>query len=758
MSEPSGSTVPEQEQAVAPPGVDTREVRILEGPNLYFTKPAVKITLDLPGLLDAPEPVAVTVGQLAGLQSGRPGSPGSQQRQRFALRVAERAVRRLAAASGTSRLGVRSRPGQHAAEVVVAFVWRRRGRARALGEAAGPLILRWLEVASAGVTDRERQAQAAEEAVVEGALSVTRSEPGERALAITARVPVASITGTNGKTTTTRLLAHLCMTAGLRTAWSSTDGVVAQGEMVEPGDYSGPAGARAVLDTEGLQIAILETARGGMLLRGMGVLANDVSVVTNVSADHLGMQGIDTLDQLAEVKAIVTRVTRPGGWTVLNGDDPRVWPMRTRSKARPWAFSLTPESPSLREATMAGGRGITVLDGQITVLFADGDVDRLVDVVDVPVTLSGLSAPNIANALAATAAGLGLGLSRESVVRGLRSFAPDDQLNPGRMNTYTVPLDSGGEATVILDLAHNEAGLEALMDVSRGLTAPGARVHLGLGLAGDRTDDLLESMGEMAGLRADHVVAAHKAHYLRGRTMEDLEHYLRIGLARAGVAEIESYDTELAGLQALVAAAAEGDVVALMCHAERPQVLTWLRELGAVADDPTTLRRKVIRARGQHEFELEIAAVCDLEPGPAQVAAARTLLDARPADARLRFEYAGSLDGAGRDAEAVPEYRQAMDAGLGEPHRHRAQIQLASSLRVLGRTEEALTVLDLVAAERPDSPAVTAFRALVLADLGRGSEAVGDLVQALLALAGDPDSLTYQQILNASAAELRSRA
>ncbi|MEP6648823.1 MAG: Mur ligase family protein, partial [Lapillicoccus sp.] len=195
----------------------------------------------------------------------------------------------------------------------------------------------------------------------------------------------------NGKTTTTRLVAHIAMTAGKKTAWSSTSGVVVMGETVHEGDFSGPAGAREVLATPGLELAVLETARGGMLLRGMGVAANDVSVVTNVTADHLGMQGIDTLDQLAEVKAIVTTVTKPDGWVVLNGEDPRVWAMRHRIVARPWAFSVDPDAPALRESIAAGGRGITVLDGEIVVLTPGTDPDRLVKIVDVPVTLSGLS-------------------------------------------------------------------------------------------------------------------------------------------------------------------------------------------------------------------------------------------------------------------------------------------------------------------------------------------------------------------------------
>ena len=174
---------------------------------------------------------------------------------------------------------------------------------------------------------------------------------------MTPRVPVVSITGTNGKTTTTRLVAHIAMTAGRKTAWSSTSGVVVMGETSTRATSPGRPGAREVLATPGLEVGVLETARGGMLLRGMGVAANDVSVVTNVTADHLGQQGIDTLDQLAEVKAIVTTVTKPEGWVVLNGEDPRVWAMRHRHpRARPWAFSVDPDAPALRESITAGGR------------------------------------------------------------------------------------------------------------------------------------------------------------------------------------------------------------------------------------------------------------------------------------------------------------------------------------------------------------------------------------------------------------------
>ena len=730
---------------MTPAPVTVTEVRVLEGPNLYFARPAIKIIIDCPGYLSADERTLRAIGMRLGMRGVRPGAPDSGQRQRAVMRMVAQVVRRIAAASGTTRLGVRVRTGGSRDQVVVAFPWRWRGRGLALGESLGPALSALIDPARA---------------VHEGALgaavtAVTKAGQGAKSTVIKPKIPVASVTGTNGKTTTTRLLGHIGMTAGLVTAWSSTDGVVVQGEMVEPGDYSGPAGARQVLSTPGVQLGILETARGGMLLKGMGVSANDVSVVTNVSADHLGLQGIDTVDQLAEVKAIVTKITKPTGWVVLNGDDPRVWAMRAGIKARPWVFSLDPDSPALRESFNLGGRGITVLDGDVVVLQPNGEADHLTPVVDVPVTLSGLSEHNIANALAAAAAALGLGLPREAVVEGLRTFAPDPRHNPGRMNVYSLPLAGGGKVTVIIDLAHNEAGLEALLRVAEGLRPPGSAVHLGLGSAGDRTDDILQGLGELAGRRADRVSAVHKASYLRGREMEDLEAQLRIGLARVGVAEIDSYQTELEGLQAMVATAGRGDVLAAMVHADRVKLDEWLMGNGATVDSAVEIRRKVIAARGEHEAE---AAIAELSANPDEqlrVVAAQTLADTDPGDPRLIFELAVAHDSAGDDHQAIALYDKALGAGLREPHRHRALIQQASSYRNVGDLAAARRILDGLSGQRPDSAAVAAFRALTMLDQGEASAAVANLINVLLSHSGDADDEAYRAALHRYVEELR---
>ncbi len=207
--------------------------------------------------------------------------------------------------------------------------------------------------------------------------------------------------------------------AGRHVGWSNTDGIYVDGVLVEAGDYSGPCGAGRVLAHPEVEFAVTETARGGILLKGIGLVRNDVSVVTNVTADHLGLQGIDTVDQLAEVKGVVPRITKKTGWAVLNADDPRVFAMRRDHAARSRGCSrATRTRRPCATCSPRGGRATTVIDGWITVLDRAADPDPLVEVVDVPMTLAGLSRFNVENALAAASAALAVGLDREPRGRG----------------------------------------------------------------------------------------------------------------------------------------------------------------------------------------------------------------------------------------------------------------------------------------------------------------------------------------------------
>lgn len=556
------------------------ELRVLEGPNLYFPRAAVKLTLDVSTITEAGEEAVLRFARRIGLRTTRPGAPGSGFRQRFALRAVERLVRAIAAEAGTRRLAVRVRPTSNPDVVIVAFPWRNRGRAQALGQAVAHAL-------------DALPTPDVEEAVSAAAAEVAAAPRGDRPGTITPTIPVVAVTGTNGKTTTSRMIAHIARTSGLVVGWSNTDGIYRDGVLVEAGDYSGPSGAGRALGLDGVQFAVTETARGGILLKGIGISRNDVSVVTNVTADHLGLQGIDTVDQLAEVKSVVPRITRKDGWSVLNGDDPRVLAMRSVISARPWIFSRDPDSPAVREVLTDGGRATTVIDGWITVLAPGADPDPLVELADVPMTLAGLSRFNIENALAAASAALAIGLSRDAVVRGLTSFLPDAEHNPGRMNFFSLPAGDGQSVSVVMDLAHNEAGLEALLEIMSGVRRPGARLLLGLGAVGDRTDELIDALGEIGAKGSDVVAIGHKEWYLRGRTMDEIDSLLRAGAARVGVTDIDTYTTEVACLAALVERADPGDVVGLMCHAERQEAYDWIAEHGGTPDSPEVLSRKV---------------------------------------------------------------------------------------------------------------------------------------------------------------------
>jgi cyanophycin synthetase len=516
------------QEAPHPEGVELLELRVLDGPNRFFTRPAVKLEFgaDAPG-------AAARVAEAAG---------------QFVIRLHQRLD--LAPPRETMRHSVDGR------RAIVAYPWRRRTIAQAIGAAAARIGL------GASAEGREVRALRAM------ALGPLANVPNPR-------IPVVAVTGTNGKSTTTRLLAHIATVARRRVGMTNSDGIYVRGELVEAGDWTGFGGAGRVLAEPGLDLAVLETARGGILLRGIGYAANDVAVVTNVSADHLGLQGIDTLDELAEVKGAIVRITRRDGWAVLNAADARVWAMRRQTRARTYAFSLDPLAPQVREALQAGGRAAVLRDGWLVLLRAGKRPLRLIMADEAPVTFGGLSTFNVANALAAAAAADALGLAPARIREGLRTFGREAGANPGRMNLFR-----NGHRLAMVDFAHNEAGLAGLLDVCRHLAAGGrgrGRVRLAIGTAGDRSDEVLHSLGVIAAKGADEVVICEKRHYLRGRDLEAMNAILRRGVADGGYrADVPAYPTELEALRALLSRSRRGDVAAVMAHAERPAIFEWL--------------------------------------------------------------------------------------------------------------------------------------------------------------------------------------
>ena len=559
------------------------ELRVLEGPNLYFTRPAVKLTLAVPGWLTAREERVAQIARRArvpGRSAPRPGPAGSEQRRRFVARVAAHVSRSLAEAAG-SHVGVRARPGHQRSDIVVAFPWRRREAARALGREIEDIL---------GLLLGSRKTF--RHLVGEAAARVAREDPGPAPTVPTPEIPVIAVTGTNGKTTTVRLLAHLLATAGLRVAYTSTDGVFVDGELVEKGDYSGPSGAAMALGRAGVEAVVLEVARGGILLKGIGTAHNDVAVVTNVSADHLGLHGIFTLDQLAEVKSTITRITKQDGWDVLNADDPRVLAMRGRARGRPFLFSLDPDHPAIRTVLAERGRAMAPLDGSLVLLSPGPQVTPLLRLEDVPVTLAGISSHHVQNAMAATAAALGVGLGRDVVVRGLRSFVPDPETNPGRANLFEFE-----GRIVVVDYAHNEAGMRGLVEICEGLRPAGGEIWLAYGSAGDRSDEIMHAMGYVAARGAEHVAVVELHRYLRGRDPQDVVDRLRAGARDGGVEEVLAFPDEVRGLRWMLEQSRSDDVLAVTALAQRPEIFDLLTEQGGRRVGPARCRQLVLRAR-----------------------------------------------------------------------------------------------------------------------------------------------------------------
>ncbi len=532
------------------------ELRVLTGPNLYFARPAIKVTLDASAAFAADAAQMLGWQQVLARGNVAVGLPGSEVRAHATADLAASLVRRIG--SGLRRrLAAVGRPGDDGT-VIVAFPFRHRALAEEFGRQVG--------VAFAAVTHGEADPAAA---VATARKRLAAISPGPIVRPLRPLIPVIAVTGTNGKTTTTRLISHLISTGGRTPGWSSTDGIVIDGVTVETGDWSGPGGAARVLADERVQVAVTETARGGILLRGIGVSHNDVSVVTNISADHLGTLGVHTVEQLAEVKSVVPRITRAAGWAVLNADDDLVFAMRSVTRARLWLYSTDPTNDRLAAALDSGGRAITVIDGDVVVLERGLDPTRLVAVADVPLTLGGASLVNVSNVLAASAAALGVGVDLDAVRAGLRSFAGDATHNAGRLNCYLAGASVEDSPVVILDLAHNAASLTSLLDVAARFRGPAGELCAIVTTAGDRSDEAIHEMGHIAASRADRMIIADKTKYLRGRAPGEMATLWRSGATESGLAEVAEFPDELTALQSLLAADLPAGSVIAVCTLEQ---------------------------------------------------------------------------------------------------------------------------------------------------------------------------------------------
>jgi cyanophycin synthetase len=378
-------------------------------------------------------------------------------------------------------------------------------------------------------------------------------------------VPAALVTGSNGKTTTVRLLAACVRAHGWRDGYNCTDGLFIQGEQIESGDYSGPVGTRTVLRNPRVEAAILETARGGILRRGLAAQRAQVAVITNISSDHFGEYGVHDLAGLGDVKLVVSSVVGDDGLLVLNADDPILLARSDELDCPIGWFSCDYHHPTLRAHRTAGGSTSGVRDKRLIVSRNMDELD-LGAIANMPLTVGGAAEYNVSNIAGAALAALELGVSSTTVAEVLTRFGADPGDNPGRLMRY----DYRG-AQVLIDYAHNPEGLRGLMTVAAGLPRTG-RLAVLLGQAGNREDADIERLAATAArFKPDFVVIKEIEALLRGRTRGETPALIRAALLHAGLpdAALEMCSSEIGAVRRLLEWARPGDVLVMPVH-ERP--------------------------------------------------------------------------------------------------------------------------------------------------------------------------------------------
>ena len=344
------------------------------------------------------------------------------------------------------------------------------------------------------------------------------------------RIPIAALTGTNGKTTTARMLAHIHKLAGNHVGLTSTDGVYIDGQRTVAGDMTGPVATRMVLSDPSVDVAVLEVARGGLLRAGMGVRHCDVGAVLNVRADHLGLRGIGTLEQLAEVKRIVIEVARDTA--ILNADDPLCLKMADYAQAKQLCYvTMDPSHELVGEHIQAGGRGMVLesgIKGQMITLYDHGAHIPLLWTHLIPATLEGRAMHNVQNAMFAAAMAFSMGLKLEDIRHGLRTFDTTFFQAPGRMNIY-----DEHPFKVILDYGHNSAAVEAMVSLVKRMDVAGRRLVV-LAAPGDRRDEDIADIGRIAAGNFDRYIC-RRDDQLRGRRPDEVPQLLRDALVANGV-------------------------------------------------------------------------------------------------------------------------------------------------------------------------------------------------------------------------------
>ncbi|MDI1255406.1 MAG: cyanophycin synthetase [Flavobacterium sp.] len=339
------------------------------------------------------------------------------------------------------------------------------------------------------------------------------------------RIPIIAVTGTNGKTTTTRLLAHIVKNNGYKVGFTTSDGIYIQNHMMEKGDTTGPISAEYILKDPTVEFAVLETARGGILRSGLGFSRCDIAVITNIQEDHLGISDIHTLEDLARVKSTVVKSVKKDGWAILNAEDEHCIKIGEELNCNVAYFSMDEENPFTKKLSKEGKIVCVYENGFITVKKGEWKI-RVERATHVPLTLGGKAKFMIANALAATLAAYLWGFKTEDISLSLQTFIPSVAQTPGRMNIFEFK-----KFKVLIDFAHNPSGYRGVQDF---LTSVEANKKIGIiAGVGDRRDEDIKECAHLAGMMFDHIIIRQEKH-LRGRTEEEIINLILEGIAESG--------------------------------------------------------------------------------------------------------------------------------------------------------------------------------------------------------------------------------
>jgi cyanophycin synthetase len=339
------------------------------------------------------------------------------------------------------------------------------------------------------------------------------------------RIPIIAVTGTNGKTTTTRLLAHIVKNNGYRVGFTTSDGIYVQNHLMEKGDTTGPISAEYILKDPTVEFAVLETARGGILRAGLGFSRCDIGIITNIQEDHLGIADIHTLDDLACVKATVVRSVKKEGWAVLNAEDEYCLKIAKDLNCNIAYFSLDENNATALKLAKEGKIVAVYENGFITIKKGEWKI-RVEKATQVPLTLGGKAKFMIANVLAGTLAAYLQGFKTEDISLSLQTFVPSAAQTPGRMNVFDF-----NKFKVLIDFAHNPSGYRAIEDYLETVSAT-KKIGIIAGV-GDRRDEDIKECAKIAGRMFDHIIIRQEKH-LRGRTEEEINRLILAGIAESG--------------------------------------------------------------------------------------------------------------------------------------------------------------------------------------------------------------------------------